>query len=127
MKKVNLTHKVAAVITAAVTFGPSVQAFAADDNLGTIGDNIVASASNIPKMISTVAYIAGIGMGTTGIFKLKQHVDSPGNTPMKDGLIRLAAGGGLLALPYMTEAMVGTVGESGSQGVDFNDGAFKMQ
>jgi len=125
MKKINLTHKVAAVITAAVTFGPSAQAFAAD-NLGTIGDNIVSSASNIPKMISTVAYIAGIGMGTTGIFKLKQHVDSPGNTPMKDGLIRLAAGGGLLALPYMTEAMVGTVGET-SDGVEFNDGAFKMQ
>ncbi len=39
-------------------------------------------------MIQTVAYVGGIGLGVAGIFKLKSHVDNPGQTPMKDGLIR---------------------------------------
>ena len=28
---------------------------------------------------------------------------------MKDGLVRLGAGGGLLALPYLTTAMMGSI------------------
>jgi len=40
-------------------------------------------------------------------------VDNPGQHAMKDGLVRLGAGGGLLSLPYITSAMVGTVGTCG--------------
>ncbi len=64
-------------------------------------------------MIQTVAYVGGIGLGVAGIFKLKSHVDNPGQTPMKDGLIRLGAGGGLLALPYLTTAMMGSITNAG--------------
>ncbi len=60
-------------------------------------------------MVQTVAYVGGIGLGVAGIFKLKQHVDNPGQTPMKDGLARLGTGGGLLALPYVTTAMMGSI------------------
>jgi len=90
-------------------------------------DNLVKSSSNFPKMISTAAYICGIGMGATGVFKLKQHVDNPDKAPLKDGLVRLTAGGALLALPYMTQVMVGTA-TAGSTGdaVEYNPGAFEM-
>ena len=75
-----------------------------------VATNIVTGSNSLPSLISTVSYIGGIGLGVAGVFKLKQHVDNPGQTPMKDGLVRLGAGGGLLALPFVTSAMQGTIG-----------------
>ena len=119
MKLKNLTHKLAAgVSTFAITM--SSADVLAQDNLGNVVVNIRESASPIPGFISTLAYICGIALGATGVYKLKQHVDDPNQEPMKGGLVRLAAGGGLLALPYMTSAMTGTVGEDGT-GVEFKD------
>jgi len=117
MKIKNLTHRLAATVsTLAITLS-SYDALA--QGLGDVAENITTSANNIPKMISTTAYICGIGLGVTGVFKLKAHVEGPDKVPVKDGLVRLAAGGGLLALPYMTEAMVGTVSTGSSQGAQF--------
>ncbi len=79
-----------------------------------VGDNIITSSGAMPAMVQTVAYIGGIALGVAGIFKLKQHVDNPGQTPMKDGLVRIAAGGGLLALPYVTTAMMGSIDNNGT-------------
>jgi len=118
MKRIFLTHKIAAVITAVALMGESLEASAADNFLN-VTENVSKSVSGLPKMISTVAYIGGIGMGVAGIYKLKQHVDNPSGTPMKDGLMRLGAGGALLSLPYMTQAMSGTVGSG--DGVGFSD------
>ena len=87
-------------------------------NAAAVSKNIGEASTNFPQLIATVAYIGGVGLGVTGIFKLKQHVDNP-QTPMKDGLARLGAGGGLLALPYLTQVMVGNVADNGS-GVTFD-------
>ena len=51
----------------------------------------------------------GAGLSVAGILKVKGHVDSPANHPLKDGLMRLAAGGALLSLPFMTAAMQGSI------------------
>jgi hypothetical protein len=41
---------------------------------------------------------------------------------MKDGLVRLGAGGGLLALPFVTDAMTGTISDGATaKGPEFND------
>ena len=122
MKKTYITHKLASIVTTAILASSSIEAYAQGaGNFSNLSDNIVTSASGIPKMISTVAYIGGVGLGVAGIFKLKQHVDNPGNTPMKDGLVRLGAGGGLLALPYMTDIMTGSISAGGGTAVDFKN------
>ncbi len=113
MKK-HLTHKLAAAVTAGVLVGQANAAFA--ENFSDLSDNIVTASSRIPSLISTVAYIGGIGLGVAGVFKLKAHVDSPGQTPLKDGLVRLGAGGGLLALPFLTDAMVGNINAGNAGG-----------
>jgi len=56
----------------------------------------------------------GILLGVLGVLKIKDHVENPGNTPLKDGAIRLAAGGGLLALPIIYSAMQNTIGQGES-------------
>lgn len=113
----HLHIKLAAALTVGV-LASSTAAHASDKNFSTISDNIVDSSASLPNLISTVAYLGGCGLGVAGVFKLKQHVDNPGQTPMKDGLVRLGAGGGLLALPFMTEAMTNTVsGGDSSTGI----------
>jgi hypothetical protein len=111
MERSNITHKLAAAMTVGVLMSEAGPAFAQGTGFQQVTSNINASASTLPDLISTVAYIGGIGLGVAGIFKLKQHVDNPAQAPMKDGLVRLGAGGGLLALPMLTDAMTSTVGQ----------------
>jgi len=82
------------------------------DGFVEVTKNITTSTSTLPNLITTVAYIGGAGLGVAGIFKMKQHVDNPGQTPMKDSLVRLGGGGALLALPAVMNAMQQTVGDS---------------
>lgn len=107
------THKLAAAMTVGVLMSNAGAALAQGVTFKDVTGNITESASTLPNLISTVAYIGGVGLGVAGVFKLKNHVDNPAQAPMKDGLVRLGAGGGLLALPYLTEAMTGTVGAGG--------------
>ena len=118
MSKSKRTHQIAAALTAGVLMSEGADAFAGPVIFADISSNIIASSANLPAMIQTVAYVGGIGLGVAGIFKLKQHVDNPGQTPMKDGLVRLGAGGGLLALPYLTGAMQGSIGPASGQATE---------
>lgn len=99
---------------AAFTVGTmaSTPAFAQND-FSSIAQNITASIQNIPGLITGLSYLAGTMFGVLGILKIKDHVENPTQTQLKDGAIRLAAGGGLFALPIIYEAMTNTVGQTG--------------
>ncbi len=85
------------------------------NNFSSVASNIVASITNLPQLLAALSYMFGILLGVLGIMKIKDHVENPGQTPIKDGAIRLAAGGALLALPIIFESMLNTAG-SGGQG-----------
>lgn len=85
-------------------------AYAGNNNFSSIASNIVASIANLPSLLSALSYMFGIMLGVLGIMKIKDHVENPGQTPLKDGAIRLAAGGALLALPIIFESMFNTIG-----------------
>ncbi len=80
------------------------------NNFNTIGENIVNSIASMPALLSALSYMFGILLGVLGIMKIKDHVENPGNEPLKNGAVRLAAGGALLALPIVFEAMFQTIG-----------------
>ncbi len=82
----------------------------AGNNFGDIARNINNSVEELPGLITSLCYLLGILMGTLGIMKIKDHVENPSQTPMKDGAIRLAAGGSLFALPIVFESMLNTIG-----------------
>jgi hypothetical protein len=102
-------HKLAAIATIGAMAGSSSDAFAGALTFKTMSQNIITASSSFQSLISTVCWIGGAGLGVAGIFKLKQHVDNPGQTAMKDGLIRIGAGGGLLAFPFIQQAMQGSI------------------
>lgn len=83
----------------------------AQQDFSTISENIITSIQDLPSLLSGLSYMMGILLGVLGVLKIKDHVENPSNAPLKDGAIRLAAGGGLFALPIVYEAMQATVGQ----------------
>ena len=81
------------------------------NDFSSIAHNINDSISELPGLLTGVSYMMGILLGVLGILKIKDHVENPGQTPLQHGAIRLAAGGGLFALPIVYEAMLNTIGE----------------
>ena len=104
---------------AAVTMGlmmTSTQSFATTNTFSTASENLVTSMGSIPGLVSSSSYLIGLMLAALGIMKVKDHVENPTSTPLKEGAIRLAAGGAMLALPFITSTMLGSVG-AGSNSV----------
>jgi hypothetical protein len=110
-KKTKVSHRLAAAATVGMVTGGSSGAFAIDGDINTLVGNLVTSSAGFTQLMNVLGYVGGSGMAVAGIFKLKQHVDNPGQTPMKDGIMRLAAGGALLTLPFITSVMQNSVGQ----------------
>jgi hypothetical protein len=82
------------------------------NNFSDIAENIVDSIEALPGLLTGIAYMFGLLLGVLGILKVKDHVENPNQTPLKDGAIRMAAGGALFALPIVYEAMRETIGDT---------------
>lgn len=77
----------------------------AKKSFNDIGENIIGGIDQLPGLVTGVSYMLGTLLAVLGILKVKDHVENPSQTPLQHGLIRLAAGGGLFALPIVTESM----------------------
>ncbi|OFW89074.1 MAG: hypothetical protein A3J37_08440 [Alphaproteobacteria bacterium RIFCSPHIGHO2_12_FULL_45_9] len=108
-KKMN---KLAAYTSASLVTGlmSSTSAKAADASFTTISQTITGQIGGLPGFITAISYIMGTLFAVLGILKIKDHVENPSNTPLKDGAIRLAVGGGLFVVPLITEAMQNLLG-----------------
>ena len=80
------------------------------NNFSDVAENMIGSIALFPGLISGMAYLGGLFFGVLGLLKIKDHVDNPTQTQLKDGAIRLAAGGSLFALPIIYEASRETIG-----------------
>ncbi len=125
-KKTKLSYyKLGAVLTAGAIATHSGEAEAAN-NFGSIANNVNGSIALLPSIVASLAYLFGVILAVLGVMKLKDHVENPTQTPLKDAAIRLLCGGALFALPIIMEAMTTTVGSgAGSssaaiQSVTFN-------
>jgi len=103
---------------AAMTLGmlaTAGDAHAGANNFGSIAGNINTSISSLPGLVAALAYLFGVLLAVLGVLKIKDHVENPTQTPLKDGAIRLLAGGMLFAIPILLEAMSETL-DSGAGG-----------
>lgn len=81
-------------------------------NFSDISENIIDSIHALPGLLSGLSYLVGTLMGVLGILKVRDHVENPSQTPLKEGAIRITSGGALFALPIIFEAMKTTIGEN---------------
>lgn len=102
----------AGLIASLIVGASDAHAAAGRSDWSTIANNITDSIEELPGLISALAYIIGLLMGVLGIMKVKDHVENPTQTPMKEGAVRLAAGGALFGLPIVFESMLTTIGET---------------
>ena len=95
-----------------VFFGISY-AFAADDkgsgNFITMITNLQTTFSPLVKLITALAFIAGIGFFIGGIFKLKAHKDNPTQITIGAGITLLFVGVGLVGTPLLIESLTKTI------------------
>ncbi|MDI1228329.1 MAG: hypothetical protein PSY14_11650 [bacterium] len=115
--KRSMTHKLAACATLGMIAGSASAADAAT-TFRDMSNNMIAASGGFNNLISVVCWIGGAGLGVAGIFKLKMHVDNPGQTPMKDGLVRIGCGGALLAFPFIQQAMQGSISNGSLQKIN---------
>ena len=120
-------YTLGAALTVGMVSGASnAYAQTGGNDFSTISRNITDSIQDIPGLLSALAYLLGILLGVLGIMKIKDHVENPTQTPLKDGAIRCAAGGCFFALPILYEAMSNTIGQGTTveaatlRKVDFN-------
>ncbi len=85
-----------------------------NNNFGSIATNITTSISALPGLVAAISYLAGLLLAVLGVMKIKDHVENPSQTPLKDGAIRLLAGGMLFGLPILLEAMTETLNKDNS-------------
>lgn len=101
--------RLGAAMTAGMLVGSSPAHANGGNDWSSIAQIIVTSVSDLPGLLTALAYLMGILFGVLGVLKIKDHVENPSQTPLKEGAIRLAAGGALFALPIITEAMTNTI------------------
>ncbi len=81
----------------------------AGGKLSDIFENVVQSWGGVTSLLSTFAWLGGMFLGVAGIFKFKDHVDNPSQTPLSAGVKRMIAGGMFFSLPFMIRAVRGSL------------------
>lgn len=78
-------------------------AFAAEQTIGDIAENITGSFQQIGQLILAIAFVAGLGFTMAAIFKFKQHKDNPTQIPLGTPIALLGIGVALIFLPGIIE------------------------
>ena len=79
-----------------------------------VSNNIISSFQNIPGLLSIMCYITGIILVILGVIKIKEHMEKPDQTPLKEGATKLVVGGALLAVPFLLDVVLNTITAGGA-------------
>lgn len=93
-----------AAITVGIISGSST-AHAQGTGFNAVAETVAKGIEGLPGLITALSYLIGTLLAALGVMKIKDHVENPTQTPLKDGAIRLAVGGALFALPAILGAM----------------------
>ncbi len=70
-----------------------------------IAENLVKSVTDLPGLLTGMAYLVGLLLGALGVKDLKSHVENAQQTPLRNALIKLLGGGAMFSLPIVYDAM----------------------
>lgn len=88
--------KLAIVAVAALTFvGLAIGA----SDVGSVAHNVTKSMQNLARLITAVAYVAGLGFAVAAILKFKAHKDNPTQIPVGTPIALLFVSAALVFLP----------------------------
>jgi len=84
-------------------------AFAVAVDVNDVAENITDSSASLPLLLAGFAYLSGILLAVSGLFKTIAHVSNPNQTPIREPIIRFLVGGALFSLPIIIEAAINTI------------------
>jgi hypothetical protein len=93
-----------ALINAALNQGLGLGACQGNGQISDIICNVMEASDGLPGFITAIGYTVGLILAVTALFKLKDHVLNPNQTPLSDALKRFLAGGAFFTLPLISEA-----------------------
>ncbi len=88
-------------------------------DLGSVASTLTSSFSNLAKLITAGAYMAGIGFAMASMLKFKAHKDNPTQIPIGTPIALLFIGAALIFLPNIFGIAGNTIfgGTGGAGGV----------
>lgn len=89
-------------------------ALAAAPTLNEVSTNITGTFASLAKLITAVAYVAGLGFAMGAVLKFKQHKDNPTQVPIGAPVALLLVGAALMFLPSVFRIAGDTVFGSGA-------------
>ena len=112
-----------AIFSFAMVLLAAGRAEALPPTVGTDLFNLSGSLSNLPGLLSGVAYLLGLFFAVAGVFKFKDHVDGSGTrdapVPLSAGVKRFLAGGMLFSLPFMSQVVKQSLVGGGFPGITY--------
>lgn len=82
-------------------------------NFNGVMKQVVEANAYMPALISAVAYLLGLVIMVSALYKTRDHVENPSQVPLKDAVIRYLTAGALFALPTLYNAMYTTIASTG--------------
>lgn len=92
-----------------VSFSEIASAATGGQSLKDYSAQVSDKTNVVVDIVSYICYLGGAGLSALGIVDLKKHVEQPTQTPLKNGVAKLAFGGILLALPFVSGVMAETM------------------
>ncbi len=89
--------------------------------IGDIVESLTDSFRPVATLISVICYLGGAALVAQGLMKLKNHIDAPEKAPLKDALGRLIVGAGLIAIPFIVDAVLESMGGQTGSNVGYTD------
>ena len=96
---------VSAMVAVGLMTGAESANAAAGKSFNSVAGDIIGGIASLPGLVTGISYMLGVLLAVLGLLKIKDHVENPGNAKLKDGVIYLAIGGALFAVPIITTAM----------------------
>jgi len=135
MKKLNLQQFRSLAVSALMLGGAYVVAniLGAHDAFAQNATALQGAITNVGKNIGgaanvvyTASYIGGTTALAMGAFKLKAHAENPSQTPLQQGVSRLAVGAGLIAMPAVGNILSTTVSNGNTSGLTSQQGQINV-
>lgn len=91
-------------------------ALAAESGIGAVAAHVKTNLSDIAKLITAGAYVAGMAFAVGAIVKFKAHKEQPQQVPIGTPIVLLFVAAGLLFAPSVFHVSGGTLFGSGQVG-----------
>ncbi len=84
------------------------------NSIGAVADTVIKSFASLAKLITAVAYVAGMGFAIGAIMKFKAHKDNPTQVPIGTPIALIFIAAALIFLPTIFTVAGATLFGSGA-------------